>query len=198
MKLAWNKTQFVKSAVWPEEYPKINHRIAQVAICGRSNVGKSSLINDICDRAGLAKTSKTPGKTQLLNFFNVDDRLSLVDLPGYGYAKVPEAIKGQWGKVITRFLESSERLELILFLLDIRRMPNADDLQFLDWLYHKKKPFLLVLTKVDKVSKIEVEQLTQGILEHLPYEGIEYMRHSSKTHQGTLDLRRRIEEYGTN
>lgn len=198
MKLAWNKTRFVKSAVWPEQYPKFGHHVSQVAICGRSNVGKSSLINELCSQKSLAKTSSTPGKTQLINFFTIDERLVLVDLPGYGYAKVPDAIKKDWGKIIDGYLNKAERLDLILFLLDIRRTPTADDLQFLDWLFVRSKPFIIVLTKADKLSKNEAEKQTRIILEALPYEGIEHILHSSKSHQGTYELRQRIEEYVTN
>lgn len=196
-KLTWNNTRFVKSAVLPNEYPKLSPHMNQVAICGRSNVGKSSLINDLCQRQGLAKTSKTPGKTQLINFFELDERLMLVDLPGYGYAKVPDKIKNEWGKVVSTFLEKAPQLELILFLLDIRRDPNSEDLEFLHWLYHYQKPFLLVLTKTDKVTKPELEIRSKEIIKLLPYEGFEYVAHSSKTHQGTFDLRQKIEQYAT-
>lgn len=197
MKLTWNKTRFIKSALLPEEYPKIPHNLNQVAICGRSNVGKSTLINDLCSQSKLAKTSKTPGKTQLLNFFEIDERLIFVDLPGYGYAKVPESVRTQWGKVVSQFLEKAERLEFILFLLDIRRTPNEEDLKLLDWLYHYNKPFILVLTKADKVTKNELAARTKEILSALPYEGFEYIQHSSKTHLGTYELRQKIEQYAT-
>ena len=197
MKLVWNKTRFIKSAVEPKEYPRISHHINQVAICGRSNVGKSSLLNELCSQSKLAKTSKTPGKTQLLNFFEIDERLVVVDLPGYGFAQVPDKVKSDWGKTITQFLEHAERLELILFLLDIRRDPNGEDLEFLHWLYHYQKPFLLVLTKSDKVSKHEQEQRKEAILSQIPYQGFEYIQHSSKSHQGTYDLRHKIEQYAT-
>ncbi len=197
MKLVWNKTRFIKSALWPEEYPKIGHNLNQVAICGRSNVGKSTLINDLCGVARLAKTSKTPGKTQLVNFFEIDERLIFVDLPGYGYAKVPTAVKSEWGKVMNKFFEKAVRLELILFLLDIRRTPNTEDLELLHWLYHYQKPFVLVLTKSDKVTKPELEARTKEIIQSLPYQGFEYVQHSSKTHLGTFELRQKIEQYAT-
>ena len=197
MKLTWNKTRFMKSAFLPKDYPKFNHHLNQVAICGRSNVGKSTLINEICAKNGLAKTSKTPGKTQLLNFFEIDERLILVDLPGYGYAKVPQKMKHTWAKAITDFLENAENLALILFLLDIRRTPNAEDLELLNWLAHYQKPFLLVLTKTDKLSKKEQPKRIKEILEHLPYEGFEHVVHSSLNHTGTLDLRKKIEDYAT-
>jgi GTP-binding protein len=196
MKLVWNNTRFIKSALLPADYPKIHAHINQVAICGRSNVGKSSLINEVCGRAGLAKTSKTPGKTQLLNFFEVDEKLVVVDLPGYGFAKVPDKVKAQWGDVITKFLEKADRLALILFLLDIRRTPNSEDLVLLNWLYHYQKPFLVVLTKADKLSKQELDARTKEILGAIPYTGFEHIIHSSKTHFGTFDLRKKIEQYG--
>ncbi len=197
MKLAWNKTRFMKSAELPKDYPKISHQINQVAICGRSNVGKSTLLNELTNNSKLAKTSKTPGKTQLLNFFEIDERLVFVDLPGYGFAKVPDKIKTSWGKNITEFLEHAERVELILFLLDIRRDPNGEDLEFLRWLNHYQKPFLLVLTKADKLSKSEIPIRTKAVLSQIPYEGFEYIQHSSKTHLGTFDLRNKIEQYAT-
>ncbi len=197
MKLVWNKTRFIKSALLPEEYPKIGHHLNQVAICGRSNVGKSTLINELCGINGLAKTSKTPGKTQLLNFFEIDEKLVFVDLPGYGFAKVPEPIRKQWGKVVTTFLENAVRLEFILFLLDIRRTPNSEDLELLQWLYHYNKPFVLVLTKTDKLTKPEIQARTKEILKELPFEGFEHVQHSSKTHQGTFELRQIIEGYAT-
>lgn len=197
MKLRWNSTRFIKSAVWPEEYPKFGHHLNQVAICGRSNVGKSTLINELCGKNQLAKTSKTPGKTQLINFFEIDERLIFVDLPGYGYAKVPQSVKDQWGKVMTKFFEKAVRLELILFLLDIRRTPTTEDLELLHWLYHYQKPFLLVLTKADKVTKSELDIQTKAILKELPFEGFEYIQHSSKSHLGTFELRQKVEQYAT-
>ena len=197
MKLNWAKTRFIKSCLEPKDYPKFPHFMSQVAICGRSNVGKSTLINELCQRPNLAKTSKTPGKTQLLNFFEIDEKLMFVDLPGYGYAKVPHEIKSDWGKVITSFLEKATRLELILFLLDIRRVPNSEDLELLHWLYHFQKPFLLVLTKADKANKQEQEAQIKTIIQQLPYEGFEYVLHSSKSHLGTYDLRKKIEQYAT-
>jgi len=197
MKLVWNKTRFMKSANVPKEYPKISHHINQIAICGRSNVGKSTLLNELCSQSKLAKTSKTPGKTQLLNFFEIDEKLVVVDLPGYGFAKVPDKVKVDWGKTITEYLENAQRLELLLFLLDIRRDPNSEDLEFLHWLHHYQKPFLLVLTKADKVTKNELELRTKAIIGQIPYEGFEYIQHSSKSHQGTYDLRQKIEQYAT-
>lgn len=197
MKLVWNKTRFIKSALWPEEYPKYGHNLNAIAICGRSNVGKSTLINELCAQSKLAKVSKTPGKTQLVNFFEIDERVIFVDLPGYGFAKVPQEVRNQWGKVVTQFLEKAQRLELILFLLDIRRDPNEEDLELLHWLYHTNKPFLVVLTKADKVTKAELEIRTKEIIKQLPYQGFEYVQHSSKSHQGTHELRQKIEQYAT-
>src|ERR1700733_1483081 len=119
-KIAWNKARFISSAVWPEQYPKIcsstGTPLPHIALAGRSNVGKSSLLNPLCATRQLVKVSRTPGKTQLLNFFCVDEALFFVDLPGYGYAKCPPAIKKEWGKMITSFLESSKSLSLLLFL----------------------------------------------------------------------------------
>lgn len=197
MALAWNKTRFVKSCVKPQDYPKFGHHTKLVAICGRSNVGKSTLINELCQQKSLAKTSATPGKTQLINFFTIEDRLVLVDLPGYGYAKVPQAMKAEWGKTVSTFLNEAKQLEIVLFLLDIRRIPSGEDLEFLEWLAATQKPFLLVLTKADKLSQAEAKKQVTTILEHLPYSGMEYVVHSSKSGLGTHDLRQKVEDYGT-
>lgn len=195
-KIDWKKANFLTTAVLPEHYPKLCHssgkKFPEVAIAGRSNVGKSSLLNDIFHSKKLVKTSSTPGKTQHINFFTVDNSLVFVDLPGYGYAKVPPEVKKQWGPMVQTYLKESQSLELIIFLLDLRRLPNEDDIQFLEWASWTKTPIVIVFSKVDKVLAKEREKSSQKILELLPFENLTYLHHSSKTHQGTQELQRLI------
>ena len=132
----FQKATFVKSAVKKNDYPIIRNEsgviLPEIAIAGRSNVGKSSLLNHLFLSKNLVKTSSIPGKTQLINFFSIDDTFAFVDLPGYGYAKVPQAIRQDWGPMIQTYLEPRESLKVILFLFDIRREPNEDDYKFME------------------------------------------------------------------
>ncbi|MBS0654296.1 MAG: YihA family ribosome biogenesis GTP-binding protein [Verrucomicrobia bacterium] len=192
----WRKAQFIKTAILPEHYPKIKgpsgKLLTEIAVAGRSNVGKSTLLNDLFHSKKLVKTSSTPGKTQGLSYFSVDDSLIFVDLPGYGYAKVPPEVKKQWGPMVQTYLEESKSLALILFLLDIRRLPNEEDLQFLKWAAWTKIPIVIIFSKIDKLLASEREKATQAILKQLPFDNLTYLHHSSKTHQGTLELQRLI------
>lgn len=144
------KAEFVKSAVWPNQYPSAV--MPEIAFVGRSNVGKSSLINTLVGRKNLAKTSNTPGRTQLINFFIINENLSFVDLPGYGFAKVSQSVKKDWGEMIEAYLRERQNLAMVIFILDIRRDPSADDLDLRDWLDHYRIPYLFILTKTDKLS----------------------------------------------
>ena len=146
------KSEFVTSAVSSKQYPQ-NYDI-EFAFVGRSNVGKSSLINSLTNRRGLAKTSKTPGKTQLINYFKINGSFYFVDLPGYGFAKVPENVRKNWGDIIEEYL-SSDRNKLVFVLLDIRRIPSADDLQMIEWLKHYNIEYKIIFTKMDKLSNNE-------------------------------------------
>lgn len=148
------KAEFIKSATKPSQYPPPD--LPEVAFVGRSNVGKSSLINALVGRKNLAKTSNTPGRTQLINFFSVNDKISFVDLPGYGFAKVSRAVKKNWGEMIEAYLRGRPNLALVILILDIRREPNADDLSLRDWLEHYRIPYLYALTKSDKLSNNEI------------------------------------------
>lgn len=142
--------EFIKSAVWPPQYPPAI--MPEIAFVGRSNVGKSSLINTLVGRKNLAKTSNTPGRTQLINFFAINEKISLVDLPGYGFAKVPQSVKKDWGDMIEAYLRERQSLCLVVLILDIRRDPSDDDLSLRDWLEHYRIPYLYVMTKSDKLS----------------------------------------------
>ena len=142
--------EFIKSAVWPPQYPPAI--LPEIAFVGRSNVGKSSLINTLVGRKNLAKTSNTPGRTQFINFFTINEKFSFVDLPGYGFAKVAKYVKKDWGDMIEAYLRERLNLALVVFILDIRRDPSADDLSLRDWLTHYRIPYVYILTKADKLS----------------------------------------------
>lgn len=148
--------EFIKSTLEPEQYPK--DRKAEIAFVGRSNVGKSSLLNKLLNRKGLAKTSGTPGKTQTLNFFLINKAFYFVDLPGYGYAKVPKALKDQWNEVMFAYLQDREPLRLVVSLMDSRHKPSDNDLQMLEILEEAEVPTVIVATKVDKLKKQERER----------------------------------------
>lgn len=146
------KSEFVKSAVYEKDYPEFNG--IEFSFIGRSNVGKSSLINSITNRKNLARTSKTPGRTQLINYFLINGSIHFVDLPGYGFAKVPEAVKKNWGKTIETYL-MSERKKIVFLLLDIRRTPSGEDMEMLKWLEHYNIEYYIIFTKLDKLSNNE-------------------------------------------
>ena len=146
-------TEFIKSATRPAHYPEGD--LPEIAFAGRSNVGKSSLVNVLVNRKNLVRTSSTPGRTQLINFFQVNDDFMLVDLPGYGYAKVPLAVKKEWRPMMETYLSKRENLRGVVLILDIRRVPVEEDLQMLAWLRAFSIPPIIVVTKCDKVSKNE-------------------------------------------
>ena len=146
-------TEFIKSAVKPSQYP--DGDLPEIAFAGRSNVGKSSLINVLVNRKNLVRTSSTPGRTQLINFFNVNGTFTLVDLPGYGFAKVPLAVKKEWGPMMETYLAKRANLRGTVLILDIRRTPVAEDRQMLQWLRAYDITPVLVVTKCDKVSRNE-------------------------------------------
>jgi len=143
--------KFICSAVTPEQYPPAD--LPEVAFAGRSNVGKSSLINKILNRKKLVRTSKTPGRTQLLNFFEINNIYRFVDLPGYGYAKVPDEVKKRWRPMVEAYLAGRTNMRGIVLLLDLRRMPSKEDLTLWHWLQAKRIEVITVVTKVDKISK---------------------------------------------
>jgi GTP-binding protein len=186
------RATFVKTAVWPEDYPVIRNLggaiLPEIAVVGRSNVGKSSLLNTLFQSKDLVKTSSTPGKTQHLNFFKFNNEMSFADLPGYGYAMVPSSVKKQWGPMVRAYLEKRESLGIILFLLDIRRIPNEEDMQFIEWALHHEKPFILVLTKIDKVNQKEMRIYTQRILDALNLDDLHYIHFSVPKRRGEREL----------
>jgi GTP-binding protein len=147
---------FVKSAFSEEHWPSTS--LPEVAFLGRSNVGKSSLINSLLGTRGLARTSNTPGRTQALNYFLINDRFHFVDLPGYGYARVPKAIRGSWSEMVTNFLANRTNLVLSIQIVDLRHEPTAQDKQLYEWLVHFGKPTVVVATKSDKLSQNELRR----------------------------------------
>lgn len=163
-------------------------KLKEMAVVGRSNVGKSSLINYLVGQKELARTSATPGKTQALNYYLIDDTLSLVDLPGYGFAEAPLAMKEAWGALIDGYLQGSTELRLILLLLDIRRLPSKEDKQFFTWAAYHKKPLLIVFTKIDKLTSKELKENTYKALEELGAFSYSYVYTSASKRLGRAEL----------
>lgn len=151
-KVEFKSAQFLTSALKTDELPELT--LPEIAIIGRSNVGKSSLINHLLHSKKVAKVSSIPGKTQRINYFVIDESLLLVDLPGYGYAKTSKTLQEEWGVWIDRYLKE-RGLKLILFLLDSRRELTEEDRQFLEWAFYERISLLLILTKGDKLSQRE-------------------------------------------
>lgn len=185
--------EFIKSATKPSEYPKGN--FPEVAIAGKSNVGKSSLINTLVNRKNLAKTSSTPGRTQMINFFQVNGQISLVDLPGYGYARVPLQVRKTWKPMVESYLQTRSEIRLVILILDARRGATAEDLALLDWLEYHKIPSLIVFTKADKLSEIERARLKKNLAEIplLAEKPLSFF--SAVTGEGKDDLWKRIREF---
>ena len=151
MKVNTHNADILLSATNKSHYPQDD--IPEVALAGRSNVGKSSFINTMLNRKNLARTSGKPGKTQLLNFFNIDDKLRFVDVPGYGYARVSKKEREKWGKMIEEYLTSRENLRAVVSLVDLRHEPSADDVQMYEFLKYYELPVILVATKADKIPR---------------------------------------------
>jgi GTP-binding protein len=153
--------EFVVSAPGPEQFPKDGK--PQIAIAGRSNVGKSSILNALLHRRNLVKTSATPGKTQLINFFIINNSFYFVDLPGYGYARVPQAVTDAWAPMIEGYLKNSPQLAGIVVLLDSRRTPDARDIRLIEWLRQYDFPAIYALTKSDKLNRQEMERAGRAV-----------------------------------
>lgn len=149
--MGFREARFLTSATSSRGYP--DHRRIEVALAGRSNVGKSSMINAVTGVRGLARVGKRPGRTQTLNFYALTDSLCLVDLPGYGYAKAPERVRAAWGPMIERYLTSRDQLHSVILLIDARHGPTRDDLQMWEWLKTTRLDRLVLASKWDKVKK---------------------------------------------
>lgn len=187
-----SSAEFIKSATRPGNYPPPD--LAEIAFSGRSNVGKSSLINVLVNRRALVRTSSTPGRTQLLNFFNINDSFSLVDLPGYGFAKVPLAVKKNWGPMVRTFLEVRESLRAVVFILDIRRIPREEDIQLLDWLEEFGVPTIPVITKIDKLNRSQRDKHIQQIAVATGLPTDAFSLFSALTREGKEEIWERIED----
>jgi GTP-binding protein len=151
MQMKVNQAEFIISAVGPSQYP--TDALPEIALAGRSNVGKSSLINRMINRKNLARTSSKPGKTQQLNYYLINTDLYFVDLPGYGYAQVSKTEREKWGKFIEAYLLHREYLKLVLLVIDLRHPPSKDDQAMYEWLKHNGVPLCVVTTKADKIPK---------------------------------------------
>lgn len=160
-----NKSEFLISAVKPEQYPTDGK--PEFAFVGRSNVGKSSLINTLTNRKKLVKVSGTPGKTRLINFFTINDSFYFVDLPGYGYAKVSKTEQAKWGKMMEMYLLESQQLRRIMLLVDSRHKPTEDDILMYDWIKHYELDVTIIATKKDKLKKNDIKKSEKRIRETL-------------------------------
>jgi len=186
------KADFVKSAVYEKDYPEQLDKM-EFAFVGRSNVGKSSLINSLTSRLKLARTSKTPGRTQLINYFLINDEFYIVDLPGYGFAKVPKKMKKQWGQTMERYI-ASKRKKLVFVLLDIRRVPSDEDIEMLEWLEYNEMDYKIIFTKIDKLSNNERAKQLKAIKTRLVFEKEDVFFHSSLTNKGRDEILTFMEE----
>lgn len=182
------EVQFIKSATHRSDYPKLP--LPQIAFSGRSNVGKSSLINSLLGKKGLARTSATPGRTQLINFFNVDGRWIFVDLPGYGFAKVPRKIRDSWGLMVEEFLREGNDLKLTVTIVDARRKPTVPDLMMKKWLDEFDIPCQIVANKADKLSSNQLQRSLDQIEEGFNCSVVPY---SAATGMGKKELWRVLE-----
>ena len=174
--------QFVKSAVKPDQYPE--DAVPEIAFAGRSNVGKSSMINTLIQRKDLVKTSSRPGCTQLINFFLINDDLSFVDLPGYGYAKVSKKIRAAWQPMVETYLSHRPNLLGLVLIIDIRRDPREEEHNLAQWLISNHMPFLVVLTKADKLSKTQQQKRAAAISSQMNRNTSEVILFSAKTRVG--------------
>lgn len=189
-----NEAEIVISAVGPEQYPADAR--PEIALVGRSNVGKSSLINRLINRKQLARTSSSPGKTQTLNFYLINRSFYFVDLPGYGFAKVSKQIKAKWGRMIEQYLRERETLRGVIQLVDLRHPPSRDDGQMIAWLEYYGIPTVIVTTKADKIAKGKRSQHVKVIQRELGIRSTEdIIVFSAETGEGKDALWRRLTSF---
>jgi GTP-binding protein len=177
---------FVTSAVSPAQYPA--PPLPEIAFAGRSNVGKSSLINTLVNRRRLVKTSSTPGRTQLINFFRINGAFDFVDLPGYGYARVPRSVQRRWGPMVETYLSARKSLKGVVVIMDIRREPGVEEGDLLGWLKVRRIPALRVLTKADKLSRAQQKRRTTAAATLLDMPPEQLIVFSAKSRQGRAAL----------
>lgn len=188
----FNQIQFETSFGRPDQF--FMSDCPEIAFVGRSNVGKSSMINRVFSRKNLARVSSSPGKTATINFFKLDN-LRFADLPGYGFAKVSKAEKDKWGELMNHYFSSGRQIKLVLSLIDFRHLPTQDDLTMIDFLIEKRIPFVIVLTKADKLSKKERQQMLLKITEFLGEDFRDnIIEFSAQTGEGSDEIRALFEE----
>lgn len=188
----FNKAEFFRAYGEFSQMPK-SDRI-EIAFAGRSNVGKSSLINKVFNRKNLARVSAVPGKTATINFYSLEN-IYLVDLPGYGYAKVAKSDKVRWSGLIEGYLHDDRDMRLVFQLIDMRHPPTGDDIHMINFLIESEMPFAIVFTKADKLSKREREERMAGFAAEIPYfDDIEKVEFSAQTGEGAEKIRQIIEE----
>ena len=168
----------------------------EVAFAGKSNVGKSSLINALMNRKALARTSAQPGKTQTINFYNINDAMYLVDLPGYGYAKASEEVKAKWGKMIENYLHTSKQLKAVFLLIDIRHDPSANDRMMYEWMVYQGFAPIIIATKLDKIKRSQIQKNVKAIREGLNVQpGTTIIPFSAETKQGRDEIWKLIDSF---
>lgn len=193
--MPFDKAEFITSAPSLLECPESS--LPELCFAGRSNVGKSSLINKITNRKNLARTSNTPGKTQQMNYYRIDDAFFLVDLPGFGFANVPEKERKRWGQDIRKYLLERDTLEMILHLVDSRHEPSGLDEEFFYWMASNERPFAVLMTKSDKISNNKLQQSKSRLHKILGEMNIEVplIACSAETGRGIKDIQSLILEF---
>ena len=182
-----HNAQFVRSVTSVADCP--HDGIPQIVFAGKSNVGRSSLINALMNRKALARTSAQPGKTQTINFYNINDAMYLVDLPGYGYAKASEEVKAKWGKMIENYLHTSKRLKAVFLLIDIRHDPSANDRMMYEWMVYQGFAPIIIATKLDKIKRSQIQKNVKAIREGLGVQpGTTIIPFSAETKQGREEI----------
>lgn len=172
-----------------------DNELPEIAFAGKSNVGKSSLINALMNRKSLARTSSQPGKTQTINFYNVNDEIYFVDLPGYGYAKANEEVKAQWGKMIERYLHESKKLQRVFLLIDIRHDPSANDRLMYEWILKQGFEPIVIATKADKINRSQLQKQVKAVKEGLNVvKGTTVIPFSAQSKQGRDEIYDIIDE----
>ena len=192
MAINFNKAEFILSATVPAQF--VHDGLPQVAFAGRSNVGKSSVINRVVNRKNFARVGASPGKTTQINYFKIDGRLYLVDLPGYGYAKVSKAERDRWAELIGDFFDSERSFNLVVSLVDIRHDPSKLDHDMIDYLQGNEFNFIVCLTKADKLSRTQQARQAAAIKKQLNVPAENVIITSSQTGTGIDELKRRIAE----
>ena len=173
-----------------------DNTLPEFAFAGKSNVGKSSLINALMNRKAYARTSSQPGKTQTINFYNINDAMYLVDLPGYGYAKASEEVKAKWGKMIENYLHTSKQLKAVFLLIDIRHDPSANDRMMYEWMVYQGFAPIIIATKLDKIKRSQIQKNVKAIREGLNVQpGTTIIPFSAETKQGRDEIWELIDSF---